>query len=367
MPWLPQAKCVVQVDAANNREWTAVERPGHVGASGIEITEIDAIGAGMYARVFKGVCKGTAAALKISRNEKRFVRATNCEIFILKTLGGAAHHIIPLIADTVIFNGLEMVPVIAFPLFNRTLWSMVDGVQLPEAKVRKLLMHVASALRHLKLKEILHRDVKPENIMWHDVRAVFALGDFNCAANCDSVTKGMYIQSRYYRAPENLLCLHSSSTFDYTKPDQWSFGALLAEMVMMGSGLFKAKDSFGVLHRIRQVIGSMPGELLRDTPWRVRRQLHPIQPHPTPPRQPTLSTVAECAAAAYSEATRTPLLAVIAGTIRWLPVDRLDADEVHAVLELAQVDKSLEEQEEEEEDAAAAAGRRVFAVDQGAH
>jgi len=66
-----------------------------------------------------------------------------------------------------------------------------------------------------------------------------------------------YIQSRYYRSAETVLCLSRSRNIDI-----WSYGTILYEM-LFGSPLFNAKHNNQLLKQIVQVIGFPPLEMIK--------------------------------------------------------------------------------------------------------
>ena len=69
-------------------------------------------------------------------------------------------------------------------------------------------------------------------------------------------TTYMYIQSRFYRAPEVILGAH----YDYAI-DMWSLGCLLAELYL-GEPIFAGSNEQEQLSLIMQVLGIPPKNLL---------------------------------------------------------------------------------------------------------
>jgi serine/threonine protein kinase len=67
----------------------------------------------------------------------------------------------------------------------------------------------------------------------------------------------MYIQSRWYRAPEVLLGIIAT-----TKIDSWSVGCLCAEM-FLGFAPFRGVDSYDQMQRIAEII-NLPNERMRE-------------------------------------------------------------------------------------------------------
>jgi len=102
---------------------------------------------------------------------------------------------------------------------------------LPEEVLRKVLRDVAEALVYAHSQDIVHLDIKPDNILFdEDMKPV--LIDWGLAS---SVANGKklknFVGSLQYCAPEILRGL----AFDGKKADSWSFGVLL---YVCASGLF---------------------------------------------------------------------------------------------------------------------------------
>lgn len=110
-------------------------------------------------------------------------------------------------------------------------------------------------LSHPQL-QIVHCDLKPENIMLKDEnRSGIKFVDFGSSCvNGEQFYK--YVQSRYYRAPEVLLEL------DYGHPiDIWSLGCILAEL-HLGKPLFNGYNETDQVRKIVQLRGMPPVPML---------------------------------------------------------------------------------------------------------
>jgi aurora kinase, other len=95
---------------------------------------------------------------------------------------------------------------------------------LDERRSARFLGHVLSALSYLHSFEIMHRDVKPENLIL--CGDVIKLGDFGAA--CLGLTASDLCGTEEYMAPEML------PGVVYThKVDLWAAGVLLHEMLTM--------------------------------------------------------------------------------------------------------------------------------------
>ncbi|MCP4225541.1 MAG: serine/threonine protein kinase, partial [Actinomycetia bacterium] len=81
--------------------------------------------------------------------------------------------------------------------------QLVGGQPLPLANVLKMGVQISSALEVAHQREILHQDVKPENIFiseYHD----FALGDFGISAFVNTMRTQQHAFTAAYAAPESM-------------------------------------------------------------------------------------------------------------------------------------------------------------------
>jgi serine/threonine-protein kinase len=103
---------------------------------------------------------------------------------------------------------------------------------------------LASALRCAHQREIVHRDVKPENILFGEDDIV-KLGDFGVARVSNSqLTGDRWLGSPAYLAPEVI----RGRPCDF-RSDQFALGAVLIEMVS-GVSPFAGETPFETLHNV---------------------------------------------------------------------------------------------------------------------
>jgi len=118
--------------------------------------------------------------------------------------------------------------------------------------IKKIMRQLLEGLAFIHAKKICHRDLKPDNVLLdhdHNVK----LCDFGSSKKLDgkSKTNIPHVVSRYYRAPELLLC-HT----DYTiKIDIWAAGCILVELFTK-EPLFPGKSEGLQLLEIMAVLGS---------------------------------------------------------------------------------------------------------------
>lgn len=123
--------------------------------------------------------------------------------------------------------------------------------------IRRVTFDLLYALVELKSCNILHCDLKPDNIAFtQDNRTSIKLIDLGSGSFEDRTTF-LYIQSRFYRAPEVILgCAYSFPI------DMWSLGCVVAEL-FSGRPLFQGEDQQDQLLAIMEVLGPPPDSLLQ--------------------------------------------------------------------------------------------------------
>ncbi|KAF3835386.1 hypothetical protein F7725_027944 [Dissostichus mawsoni] len=116
-----------------------------------------------------------------------------------------------------------------------------SSMSLKLKEIRPIVQQLAIALDFLDVVDIVHGDLKPENIMMVDhVRQPLKvkLIDFGLAVNNSAQHTGETMQTLYYRSPEILLGNEFNGAIDV-----WSLGCIAAEM-FTGNVLFPGSDEY---------------------------------------------------------------------------------------------------------------------------
>ena len=111
------------------------------------------------------------------------------------------------------------------------------GIKLDVVRIYSYQLFLS--LIHLKKNQILHCDIKPDNILINEKKNEISLTDFGTVltiSECNS-TKTPFIGSRYYRSPEIALGID----FDY-KSDLWSSACTIFELYT-GNVLFPSNSN----------------------------------------------------------------------------------------------------------------------------
>jgi glycogen synthase kinase 3 beta len=126
------------------------------------------------------------------------------------------------------------------------------------------MYQLLNGLKCIHQKNIAHRDLKPENVLL-STKGIIKICDFGSSKVLDPLGKNTpYIVSRYYRAPELMLCLTKYTT----AIDVWAAGCIMAELFLL-MPLFKGKSEGDQLFAIFRIMGSMNGEELGEYKQRV--------------------------------------------------------------------------------------------------
>ncbi|KAJ8347782.1 hypothetical protein SKAU_G00263710 [Synaphobranchus kaupii] len=187
---------------------------------------LEMIGEGSFGRVYKGRRKfsGQVVALKfipkVGRSEKE-LRSLKREIDIMR---GLNHPNIVLLLDS--FETEREVVVVTEYAEGELFQILEDDGNLPETQVREIACQLVSALYYLHSHRILHRDMKPQNILLGK-GGVVKLCDFGFARamSVSTLVLTSIKGTPLYMSPE----LVEEKPYDHTA-DLWSLGCILYEL-----------------------------------------------------------------------------------------------------------------------------------------
>ncbi|KAL1916433.1 uncharacterized protein VTP21DRAFT_5624 [Calcarisporiella thermophila] len=230
----------------------------------------DEIGRGSFAVVYRGRHKtngGMVAVKAVQRSKltKKLLENLESEIAILK---GIQHdHIVELLewrnGDNVIHLVMEFCSLGDLSGYIRRNRASSGGsgsavLGLPEATVKHFLRQLASAIEFLRTMNVVHRDIKPQNLLLQPATKqseaklksdlpVLKVADFGFARLLPSHSLAETLcGSPLYMAPEIL----AYEKYD-AKADLWSVGTVLYEMIV-GRPPFRAQNHLELLKKIEK-------------------------------------------------------------------------------------------------------------------
>lgn len=124
-----------------------------------------------------------------------------------------------------------------------------DGGAVDEDRVIVIMRQVLSALQYCHERSIIHRDVKPDNIMI-SAGPTAKLIDFGLAVSCNDLTQTSVVGTRSFLAPEAARGWYSKAS------DMWSVGITLTCLFRAGfGGPYERLSASSSLH-----VGALQGE-----------------------------------------------------------------------------------------------------------
>jgi casein kinase II subunit alpha len=207
------------------------------------------IGRGKYSEVFEGVnvVTGDKCVIKILKPvmKKKIKR----EIRILQNLCGGPN-VVKLL--DVVRDPQSKTPSLIFEYVNNTDFKTLYPT-FTDYDVRFYIFEVLKALDYCHSQGIMHRDVKPHNVMIEHESRKLRLIDWGLAEFYHPGKEyNVRVASRYYKGPELLVDLQ---LYDYSL-DMWSLGCMLAGMVFRKEPFFHGHDNYDQLVKIARVLGT---------------------------------------------------------------------------------------------------------------
>lgn len=207
------------------------------------------IGRGKYSEVFEGsnVRNGSKCVIKILKPVKK--KKIKREIKILQNLCGGTN-VIQLL--DVVRDPQSKTPSLVFEHVNNTDFKTLYPT-LNDYDIRYYLFELLKALDFCHSNGIMHRDVKPHNVMIDHEKRQLRLIDWGLAEFYHPGREyNVRVASRYFKGPELLVDLQD---YDYAL-DMWSLGCMFAGMIFRKEPFFHGHDNYDQLVRIAKVKGT---------------------------------------------------------------------------------------------------------------
>uniref|UniRef100_A0A6Q2Y4W2 Serine/threonine-protein kinase PRP4 homolog n=1 Tax=Esox lucius TaxID=8010 RepID=A0A6Q2Y4W2_ESOLU len=221
-------------------------------------------GQGMFSNVIRArdtARAGQDVAVKIIRNNELMQKTGLKELEFLKRLNDAdpddKFHCLRLFRH---FYHKQHLCLVFEPLsmnLREVLKKYGKDVGLHIKAVRSYTQQLFLALKLLKRCNILHADIKPDNILVNESKTILKLCDFGSASHVADNDITPYLVSRFYRAPEIII----GKPYDYSI-DMWSVGCTLYELYT-GKILFPGSSNNHMIKLAMDLKGKMPNKMIR--------------------------------------------------------------------------------------------------------
>ncbi|KAL8669994.1 MAG: hypothetical protein Q9168_005439 [Polycauliona sp. 1 TL-2023] len=221
------------------------------------------LGRGMFSGVVRATDQksGNLAAIKIIRNNESMKKAGLKEVDILQKLANAdpedKKHLVRLerIFEhkghlCMVFENLSINLREVLKKFGRDV-----GINLKAVRAYAQQMFLGLSL--LRKCNVLHADIKPDNVLVNESRNMLKICDLGSASDSSENEITPYLVSRFYRAPEIILGI----PYDFGI-DVWSVGCTLFELYT-GKILFTGRSNNQMLRAIMECRGKFSHKVLR--------------------------------------------------------------------------------------------------------
>ncbi|KAK0513317.1 hypothetical protein JMJ35_004303 [Cladonia borealis] len=221
------------------------------------------LGKGMFSGVVRATDQRTKrlVAIKLIRNNETMKKAGLKEIEILQKLSQAdpedKKHLIRLERYfehkghlCMVFENLSINLREVLKKFGRDV-----GINLKAVRAYAQQMFLGLSL--LRKCNILHADLKPDNVLVNESRNMLKICDLGSASDASENEITQYLVSRFYRAPEIILGM----PYDFGI-DVWSIGCTLFELYT-GKILFTGRSNNQMLRAIMECRGKFSHKILR--------------------------------------------------------------------------------------------------------
>ncbi|KAG7026943.1 Casein kinase II subunit alpha-4, chloroplastic [Cucurbita argyrosperma subsp. argyrosperma] len=207
------------------------------------------VGRGKYSEVFEGVhcTDNEKCVIKILKPVKK--KKIKREIKILQNLCGGIN-IVKLL--DIVRDQQSKTPSLIFEHVNNLDFKVLYPTLL-DFDIRYYIYELLKALDYCHSQGIMHRDVKPHNVMIDHEKRKLRLIDWGLAEFYHPGKEyNVRVASRYFKGPELLVDLQD---YDYSL-DLWSLGCMFAGMIFRKEPFFYGHDNYDQLVKIAKVLGT---------------------------------------------------------------------------------------------------------------
>ena len=215
------------------------------------------IGRGAFSTIYKGYNKYTRKTVAVKEisleTVNKYEKSLRRETEIMKKLN---HPNIVKLYETIIDDDTENVYLIMEYYARGDFYKFLNKRPLKEKYALKYLRQIADGMQYLLDNKIVHRDMKPQNILMTQTGTI-KITDFGFARYFDN---DLLIQticgSPLYMAPE----IMKEKKYNY-KSDLWSIGIIFYQM-LMGEVPYKVKNIYELIRKIENDTIEIPQKFI---------------------------------------------------------------------------------------------------------
>lgn len=231
------------------------------------VKRLHSIGEGGYARVYLGLIEDNSVALKVQRlydKKGELIKSTLIEIAILRRLSAIKNKNCIISILGIVYSSYDRISII-MPYYKMTLSKLIKSNTLTYYQRNKYVYQCIYAISILHSRDILHLDIKPNNILYDSENDQIILTDFGMSVQLQCVLKHKMnnnIFTRWYAPPEIFL-----GALNYGKEvDIWALGCVIYE-ILTGIVLFRSDSEIDHLFKIFQLTGTPVIEMNQTNPY----------------------------------------------------------------------------------------------------
>ncbi|KAJ7058184.1 kinase-like domain-containing protein [Mycena amicta] len=210
---------------------------------------VQRLGGGRYSEVFEGVDTANSERCVMKVLKPVAAHKVKREIKVLRNLAGAPYCVALL---DVVRDPSRRYHSIVTEYVDSTPWNEVYA-RFTATDIRTYMFQLLTALDFVHAHGIIHRDVKPLNVMWNHKKRELRLIDWGLAEFYHPEEElNVRVASRHFKGPELLV---GYKRYDYSL-DLWSAGCILASAIFRKHPFFRGSDNDDQLLKILRVLGT---------------------------------------------------------------------------------------------------------------
>ena len=247
---------------------TSFQRSHHCGSQMEELEIVGIIGEGAFSVVYRVrnrvdkqwyALKKTKKSIKAQAERARVFREAQTLAHLRESTNGCKYILQYYASWSADLHFCLLTELCDWSLRDRIESAVLGSASISTAHLFDLVVHVSTGLHALHSRNLVHLDIKPDNIFFSSAHSVFKIGDLGLVLNTDGIQVDDICEGDCRYLPRELL--KPKVPFDLSKADVFSFGMTLYEMVTLrslpteGQSWHDLRDGRLVLPSLDQVNG----------------------------------------------------------------------------------------------------------------